>query len=145
MSKLTQILCSAVDSVSQDNAFTVINSAKVYDVIPSTTNPYSCNLLYKRLGGSTKQTFTAASAPSAVRALLNAANTTDVKVIPITEINQDNTTQSRSVNIKDINKIIVDPLDSGKSYVFVENQVLTGITALHASNTMASLLSAGNA
>lgn len=145
MSKLTQILCSAVDSVAQVAAYTVINSAKVYDVVPSETNPYSCNLLYKRLDGSTKQTFTAASAPSAVRALLNAANTTDVKVVPITQINQDSTTQSRSINIKDINKITVDPLNSNRSYVYVESQVLTGITALHASDTMASLLSAGNA
>jgi len=145
MAKLTKILASAVNGLAQGNTFTAINPAKVFDVVPSTTNPYSCTLMYKRLDGTTKETYEAASAPSAVRALLNTDPTSDVQVLPVTVNNQDGTTTSKGIQISSIHHILVDPLNSAKSIVFVEDQVKTQINALNVSATLDALVTAANA
>jgi len=145
MAKLTLILASKVNNVSQVNTFTALNSAKVFDVVPSTTNPYSTTLMYKRLGGTTKEVYEAASAPSAVRALLDVNPTSDVQVLPVTVNNIDGTTTSKGIQIESIHHIIVDPLNSARSIVFVEDQVKTQITALNVTATLAALVAAANA
>jgi hypothetical protein len=145
MSKLFRILATKKNNVAYDIPQNIgLNTKLVLDVKPVTST--SCDIKYKHLDGTNPIIFTAGSAATSVNSAMNAANTTDVNSILVTQLNTaDDTPKYRGVDPFYIETVMVDATNSNRSYVYLQNFTKTKLEEIYCNNTQAAIIAAANA
>lgn len=141
MATLFQVGQTALNGFATDTQV-LLNTNKVVDVWDAPGA--AASILYDKLDG-TDPDIVSASAPASTHLSNMNTGSSGVKAIAITQINDDGTTESRTISPLNIHRVIIDPLDATKSYIAYPDTVETKFEQIHASNTMASILSAANA
>lgn len=141
MANLFQIGQTALNGFATDIQV-LLNTKNVLDVWDAPGG--NASILYDKLDGTDPDVISA-SAPASTHLSNMNAGSSGVKAIAITEIKADGTTESRTINPMNIHRVIIDRLDSAKSYIAYPDSVETLFEQIHASNTQAAILAAANA
>lgn len=120
---------------------TALNPGKVLSM---TDIDDGCLITYKRLDGTDNDRIVASESISGLAAGMNAANTTDINKINIPVIIDEATGEVESQDVF-INSIHMAKQDTdNNSRIWLEDATQTGFNVIHASRTVAQLVTAAN-
>lgn len=122
----------------------LLNTQKVSKVVPYTGGSFS-TVFYKKLDGSTTDTFLCDDTASNVTGDINASGA-DVHAIYVTPLDEDgNPLVDVAVSVDIIHEVIQDPLDNTHSYIKQDDYTNNGFNIFHVEQDIATILAAANA
>lgn len=101
--------------------------------------------VYGAFDGTQKENYIFSNAVTAINTNMNAANTTDVHRLNLTEINADGTISQRGVNVDDIWLVQVHPLYSTNSFIVVDNVTRDNRVVMRVTAAASAIAASANA
>lgn len=142
----TEMQFNGVDSIPSTGVAAAIAPKKIISIDNTTSGASRSMISYKRLDNSNPDNIIASGGVTSLATAMNAANTTDVQKLALPIIDQvTKVTATKQIIVDDIHQVKVDKASSAWSYIWVKNATETQLTALHASTTVAAIVTAANA